>query len=176
MRKSLAAVTLAGLAAAACACSAPPVVPPLSSPLPAGMIADGSGVTCPATALGADGQCPGSKPPEDLAWPSWPPPSPVTRPGTVTFIVRGSPSARVRYGPDGATVAGSSPMTLTQPLDGQQPRELHAALQGSGSITVMIAVDGTVVSQDTAAGGWNIALAEIAFNPATSGWGQYGSD
>ena len=48
----------------------------------------------------------------------------------------------------------------------------NAATAGAdcGSVIVKILVNGKVVSQGTATGGYNIAMAEISQDPLTGGW------
>jgi len=61
-------------------------------------------------------------------------------------------------------------MHVTQKLGDPAYYSLQAQLQGGGNVTVKILVDGKVISQGTASGGYNIAMAEISQDPLTGGW------
>jgi hypothetical protein len=184
-RTAAAAVALAAAAIAVAGCaSAPSRALALPSAIPApGTVTDSLGASCPAAALTAAGLCPADANPVvtdargvscragELAqdWcpgdaPSWPPPAPVPVPETVTFIVRGGPAA-VSYGAYGdALAAGSSPMTLTEPLrPGADGYVLSALTQGAGPVTVTIAVDGAIVAS-SGSGDGGAALAEAVRN------------
>jgi hypothetical protein len=90
---------------------------------------------------------------------------------TITYTVTGSGGvAEVTYGPSGSSTTGTSPMKVTRPLGDPSYYALTAQLQGSGTVTVTIAVDGKVVSKGTATGGYNIAQAEISKDPLTGAW------
>lgn len=137
-----------------------------------GPVSDPDGMSCPAQALDSRGYCPGDEPA------GWAPPATVT-PQVITFRVNGASSAQVSYGPAGTSVTGKSPMSVSQDLvtpdlgvTGSSPLyyALTAQLQGSGTVTVAILVDGQVISQGTASGGYGIALAEISPDPVTGGW------
>lgn len=171
MRRTRAVAVSAALAVVLGACAHPAAVPPLSvpgQPPPGGMIADGSGGTCAPGQLGAGGLCPGS---QELSWPPEPP-SPLPVPDVATLIVAGNATV-VRYGPGDlltpALARGTSPMTITVPLDDAAGRyTLTAALPDSGgSVTVTIAVNGTVTSADTQSGPDGIALAEVYLSYGT---------
>ena len=95
--------------------------------------------------------------------------APAGVPQTVTFEVAGSP-AKVTYGPAGSSIAGKVPMKVTQKLGTPLFYSLEAQLQGGGSVTVKILIDGAAVSRGTASGGYNIAMAEISVNPLTGKW------
>ena len=47
---------------------------------------------------------------------------------------------------------------------------VQAQLQGGGTVTCEIEVDGTVISSSTATGGYNIAQCEIGQNAFTGNW------
>jgi hypothetical protein len=96
------------------------------------------------------------------------PPAPAA-PQTVTFEVSGS-YAQVTYGPAGSDTSGTVPMKVIEKLGSPVYYALQAQLQGGGSVTVKILVNGTVVSQGTATGGYNIAMAEIVDNPVSGQW------
>jgi hypothetical protein len=61
-------------------------------------------------------------------------------------------------------------MKVTQKLGSPVYYSLQAQLQGGGTVTVKILVNGTVTSKATATGGYNIATAEISRNPLTGQW------
>ena len=88
---------------------------------------------------------------------------------TVTYEVTGS-SADVTYGPAGSTLSGTVPMKVTAKLGDPIYYSLQAQLQGGGSVSVKILVNGIVISQGTASGGYNIATAEISQDPLTGQW------
>ena len=54
-------------------------------------------------------------------------------------------------------MSGTVPMKVPRKLGSPIYHALTAQLQGSGSVTVKILVDGKVLSESTAAGGYNIA-------------------
>jgi hypothetical protein len=88
---------------------------------------------------------------------------------TVTYEVTGSP-ADVTYGPAGSTLSGTVPMKVTAKLGDPIYYSLQAQLQGGGSVIVKILVNGIVISQGTASGGYNIATAEISQDPLSGQW------
>lgn len=88
---------------------------------------------------------------------------------TVTFVVTGSP-ATVTYGPEGSNLDGTVPMKVTQKLGNPVYYSVTAQLQGGGSVTVEILVNGKVVSKGKATGSYNIASAEISKDLLTGEW------
>jgi hypothetical protein len=106
-------------------------------------------------------------PPEQSTSAAAPPSSPA--PETVTFEVTGS-YAQVTYGPAGSNASGTVPMKVTQKLGNPIYYALTAQLQGGGTVTCKIEVDGKVISQATASGGYNIAQCEISPDPINGGW------
>jgi hypothetical protein len=61
-------------------------------------------------------------------------------------------------------------MKVTAKLGSPSYYSVTAQLQGDGSVTVKILVDGTVISSGTATGGYNIATAEISQDPLSGQW------
>ncbi len=99
-------------------------------------------------------------------------PSPTpSQPDTVTFIVSGT-DADVTYGPAGSNLTGSVPMDKTMTIPDQAPiyYAINAQLQGGGSVSCKIEVDGQVISQGTAEGGYQIASCEIGQDPVSGDW------
>jgi hypothetical protein len=88
---------------------------------------------------------------------------------SVTYEVTGS-AADVTYGPAGSNAQGSVPMDVRKPLGTPIYVAITAQLQGSGTVTCKIKVDGQVISQSTASGGYNIAQCEISQNPLSGQW------
>lgn len=88
---------------------------------------------------------------------------------SVTFVVTGSP-ADVTYGPSGTSVQGTVPMRVTKPLSNPVFYSLYAQLQGGGEVTCKILVDGKIISQSVASGGYNIAQCEISQDPLSGQW------
>jgi hypothetical protein len=90
-------------------------------------------------------------------------PSALPAPQTVTVIVTGD-QADVTYGPTGSDLAGTVPMDETASIPADPPRyyAVTAQLQGSGTVSCEIEVDGKALSQATASGGYNIARCEIS--------------
>jgi hypothetical protein len=88
---------------------------------------------------------------------------------TVTYVVNGS-DADVTYGPDGSDNQGTVPMSVTQPLGSPQYYAINAQLQGGGSVSCQIKVDGVTISSASASGGYNIADCEIDTNSETGAW------
>lgn len=88
---------------------------------------------------------------------------------TVTYVVTGS-AADVTYGPAGSDSSGTVPMHLTKPLGTPLYVSVSAQLQGAGSVSCKIEVDGKTVSSSTATGGYNIASCEISQDPLSGAW------
>jgi hypothetical protein len=89
---------------------------------------------------------------------------------TVTYIVKGTPGAEVTYGPSGSNYTGNVPMHVTAPLGSPTYYAINAQLQGYGTVTCVIEVDGVPLSTATASGGYNIADCEIGQDPITNLW------
>jgi hypothetical protein len=88
---------------------------------------------------------------------------------TVTYAVTGS-AANVTYGPAGTSLSGAVPMQVTKPLGTPLYYSISAQLQGSGTVSCKIEVDGKAISSSTASGGYNIATCEISPDPLTGQW------
>jgi hypothetical protein len=88
---------------------------------------------------------------------------------TVTYVVSGS-HADVTYGPAGSDSSGTVPMNVTKPIAAPAYYAISAQLQGDGTVSCKILVDGKVVSQGTANGGYNIAQCEIVKDPISGQW------
>jgi hypothetical protein len=181
------------------ACSGPgggkaaTAVSPASAPVsatatsPAVMTTDPGGGTCPITALSADGYCPGttdkmatdplgascleSEMSGGLCPDSAPADSPATTAAaaTVTYKVTGS-YADVTYGPAGSNLQGHVPLRKTARIGNAAYYAVTAQLQGGGSVTCEILVDGAVISKATATGSYNIAMCEISQDPLSGEW------
>jgi len=91
-------------------------------------------------------------------------------PETVTFVVTGASDADITYGPAGSATQGHAPMRITQPLDNPQYYSISAQLQGSGSVTCTLEIDGKPVSTASASGGYNIADCEVSKDPFSGAW------
>ena len=89
----------------------------------------------------------------------------------MTYVVNGSP-ADVTYGPAGSDLSGSVPMRVTQPLGTPDYYAISAQLQGGGTVSCQILVDGKVTASSTASGGYNIADCEISQDPFSGNWGD----
>ncbi|MFS4090994.1 hypothetical protein [Streptomyces sp. AF1A] len=92
------------------------------------------------------------------------------KPQTVTYSVTGTAGADVQYGPAGSSAQGSVPMTVTKPLRDVQYYSITAQLQGGGHVTCRLKVNGKVISQSTASGGYNIATCEISKDLFSGKW------
>lgn len=88
---------------------------------------------------------------------------------TVTFDVTGSP-ADITYGPAGTSVSGTVPLHVTKPLGDPLYYSLEVQLQGGGTVTCKIRIDGKVIAESVASGGYNIAMCEIGKDPLTGQW------
>jgi len=88
---------------------------------------------------------------------------------TLTYEVIGS-AADVTYGPAGSTLSGTIPMKVNVKLGNAIYYSLTAQLQGGGRVTVKILINGKVISESNATGGYNIATAEISQDPLTGEW------
>jgi hypothetical protein len=92
-------------------------------------------------------------------------------PETVTFIVRGTPgAAEVTYGTAGLDFSGEVPMRVIRPLGNPRHYEIRAQLEGDGTVTCVIKVDGIWVSAATASGDGNIASCKIGQDPGVHLW------
>jgi hypothetical protein len=92
-------------------------------------------------------------------------------PQTVTYIVTGAAGdAQVTYGPAGTNDTGSVPMSVTQPLGNPSYYAIDAQLQGGGTVSCSIDVNGVPISTASASGGYNIADCEIGQDPVTGTW------
>jgi len=90
---------------------------------------------------------------------------------TVTYVVTGS-AADVTYGPEGSDASGTVPLRKTVAIPASAPGyyAIDAQLNGSGTVKCQILVGGTVVSQATATGSYNIASCEITQDPISGQW------
>ncbi|MGH3273651.1 MAG: hypothetical protein ACRDNZ_04910, partial [Streptosporangiaceae bacterium] len=122
-----------------------------------------------AAAGAASGAAAGAGAATPAATPATPAATAAAAPDTVTYVVRGS-SAQVTYGPAGSDLSGSVPMRQTAPLHDVSYYAISAQLQGGGEVSCQILVDGKVISQGTATGGYNIASCEISQDPLTDAW------
>ncbi len=63
-------------------------------------------------------------------------------------------------------------MDVAQPIPANPPAyyAINAQLQGAGEVSCEILVDGQVISQGTATGGYNIASCEIGQDPLSGQW------
>ncbi|MGW2905745.1 hypothetical protein ACWC91_24970 [Streptomyces sp. NPDC001204] len=91
-------------------------------------------------------------------------------PQTVTYVVTGTSGADVRYGPAGSPAQGKVPMSVTRPLENRQHYAITAQLQGGGHVTCQLKVNGRVISQSTASGGYTIASCEIGKDTFSGKW------
>ena len=86
----------------------------------------------------------------------------------MTYVVTGS-YADVTYGQTGSEDQGTVPMSITQPLGSPQDYSVGAQLQGGGSVSCQIKVDGVTISSASASGGYNTADCQIN-QDATRRW------
>jgi hypothetical protein len=91
-------------------------------------------------------------------------------PQTVTYVVTGTSGADVQYGPAGSSAQGKVPMNVTKPLGNPQYYSITAQLQGGGHVACQLKVNGKVISQSTASGGYNIASCEISKDMFSDKW------
>ncbi|MFE7234612.1 hypothetical protein ACFVAF_28880 [Streptomyces sp. NPDC057596] len=91
-------------------------------------------------------------------------------PQTVTYVVTGTSGADVQYGPAGSLAQGKVPMSVTRPLENRQHYAITARLQGGGHVTCQLKVNGRVISQSTASGGYTIASCEISKDTFSDKW------
>ncbi|MGW2799513.1 hypothetical protein [Streptomyces sp. NPDC001269] len=89
---------------------------------------------------------------------------------TVTYVVTGTSGADVQYGSAGSSAQGTVPMNVTKPLKNPQYYSITAQLQGGGHVTCQLKVNGKVISQSTASGGYNIASCEISKDLFSDKW------
>lgn len=96
--------------------------------------------------------------------------APTQQADTITYIVTGTSMADVQYGPSGSSLQGSVPLHVTKPLGNPSYYSITAQLQGGGSVSCALEVDGKIISQSTATGGYNIASCEISQDPFSGKW------
>lgn len=89
---------------------------------------------------------------------------------TITYVVTGSSTADVQYGPAGSSSQGRVPMSVTKPLGNPQYASISVQLQGDGSASCQIKVNGKTISKATANGGYNIAQCEVSKDPISDAW------
>ncbi|MFD4977111.1 hypothetical protein [Streptomyces sp. NPDC058424] len=94
-------------------------------------------------------------------------------PQTVTYVVTGTSGADVQYGPAGSLAQGKVPMSVTRPLENPQHYAITAQLQGGGHVTCQLKVNGRVISQSTASGGYTIASCEISKDTFSDKWTRF---
>lgn len=88
---------------------------------------------------------------------------------TLTYVVTGS-AADVTYGPTGTNVGGTVPLNISGPLGDPLYYSIQAQLQGGGTVSCELEIDGKVISSSTASGGYNIAMCEISRDPLSGQW------
>jgi len=88
---------------------------------------------------------------------------------TITYVVRGD-SADVTYGPSGSDYTGTVPMTVTRRLGSPSYYAINAQLNGSGTVSCKLKVDGVTISSGSATGSYNIASCQIGQNLNTGSW------
>lgn len=93
-----------------------------------------------------------------------------TTASTVTYVASGS-SANVTYGPSGSSTSAGTPLRETDAIPAAAPAfyAVTAQLQGDGQVSCEIEVNGTVISQATAFGGYEVARCEI-LRDASGNW------
>jgi hypothetical protein len=96
--------------------------------------------------------------------------APKETPQTVTYVDTGTSGADVQYGPAGSSAQGEVPMSVTKPLRNPQYYSITAQLRGGRHVTCQLKVDGKVISQSTASGGYNIASCEISKDIFSGKW------
>jgi hypothetical protein len=103
-------------------------------------------------------------------------PSTPAAPQKVTFTVTGSAPGGldITWGTDSSNHSATTlPFTKTIPIDntgGVLYYALNAQLSGGGEISCSISVDGVVLKQGSASGGYNICSSQIGQNPLTGTW------
>jgi hypothetical protein len=95
---------------------------------------------------------------------------PVAGRHTISYVLSGSGTPHVTYGPFGSDIKGSLPMHVTNPMGGADSYSITAQLQGTGYLACQIEVDGKVISRATAKGGYNIAMCQIKPNADRNEW------
>ncbi|MDI5964780.1 hypothetical protein POF50_027890 [Streptomyces sp. SL13] len=110
-----------------------------------------------------------AQPAAAVTHPTHKPVPPAVSKDTVTYVVTGS-SAEVTYGPAGSDFNGHVPMTVSKKLGSPSYYAINAQLQGGGTVTCKIEVNGKTISHATASGGYNIASCEITQDLFDSGW------
>jgi hypothetical protein len=76
----------------------------------------------------------------------------------------------VTYGPPGPGFNGNDPVHVTRALGNPELYAISAQLQGGGTVTCVIKVDGVPLSAPTATGEFTIADGGIGQDPITNLW------
>jgi hypothetical protein len=76
----------------------------------------------------------------------------------------------VTFGQVGSNDQGTVPMHVIRRLHNPSFYAIDAQLNGSGSVTCKIKVDGRTISSAHASGSFNIASCEISKDPITGQW------
>jgi hypothetical protein len=87
---------------------------------------------------------------------------------TITYHVGGGP-ANVAYGPAGSSRGHGSPMDIREPIGSAPYYYVQAQLDGDGSVSCVISVDGQPVSQASADSPYGVAQCEIVPD-GSGGW------
>jgi hypothetical protein len=86
---------------------------------------------------------------------------------TVTYVTSGNAGdASVTYGPAGSALQGGVPMQASGQLGTAAYYAVDAQLQGDGTVSCQILIDGTAVSSASASGGYELARCEVIRDPS----------
>lgn len=137
-----------------------------------GVLLGAAGAVAVLGGIGGCGTAAGTASDTSAASPASPASAPARLPPgqrTVTYIVTGSP-ANITYGPAGSRLTATAPMHLTARLGTPIYYAINAQLDGSGSVTCEILVDGKVIDRHAAEGSHSIAGCEISPGPQAGQW------
>jgi hypothetical protein len=92
----------------------------------------------------------------------------------LTYLVTGTPGARVTYGPAGTYLAGRAPLQVTARLGNPLYYFITAELPGRGSVECEILIGAKVMAKSAAAGRHSLASCQISRDPLNGKWQDAG--
>ena len=88
----------------------------------------------------------------------------------LTYLVTGTPGARVTYGPAGTYLTGRAPLQVVTRLGNPLYYFISAELPGKGSVECEILIGTTVMNKSVATGRHSLASCQISRDPLSGKW------
>jgi hypothetical protein len=88
----------------------------------------------------------------------------------LTYLVTGTPGARVTYGPAGTYLTGRAPLQVVTKLGNPLYYFISAELPGKGSVECEILIGTTVMNKSVATGRHSLASCQISRDPLSGKW------